>query len=103
MIAAVVMVGCGENKSNVDVNLRTPGEPDDCEHTWSKWKSFSLNLKYDWFRESQIAKMSPEFKASYLREHPDYKPQTQYIKTTNGLRVAYQERTCSTCGKLDRN
>ena len=43
MIVAVALVGCGEDKSTVDVNLRAPGEPDECEHIWSIWESFSRN------------------------------------------------------------
>ena len=110
------------------------GEPEECEHIWSKWESFSRNPERkpsggltpwavkDWrrrFPDQTKGRSDDEIAATILQSKPKYailypelvrfrereraRALPKHIPTTGGRPVAYQERRCSTCGKLDRN
>lgn len=104
----VVLARCSD--PTLDVKVGPKNEPDDCEHDWGKWKSFSRNPAWTttiWMDEDrEFAKVAYNRKIEAERGEPltPWPVRTpQYIQTTGEMVVAYQTRTCSKCGKLQRN
>ena len=94
MMAAVVLVGCGENPT-VDVNLRVPNPKDHgCEHVWNNWINWSKNPQYDFFREND------KRRTARLQGKPVPKEAPEYIHTTGDRPVSYQTRTCTKCNMM---